>query len=110
MGLEVAFQSRELRSVCESPARAKRELGELASAALRRYLADLEAVETVAELSEMGLSFENCAKKIGAVRFPLGDGLYLNCEVNHRSVPRNGEQVDWTKVMRLKVTSIGCSQ
>lgn len=110
MGLEVAFQSRELRSVCESPARAKRELGEAASAALRRHLADLEAVETVAELLELGLDFESCAQKIGLVRFPLSDGIYLYCEVNHRTVPVNGQRVDWTKVMRLKVTSIGSSQ
>lgn len=110
MGLEVAFHSRELRSVCESPARAKRELGESASAELRRHLADLEAVETVAELSEVGLAFESCTQKIGMLRFPLSDGLYLYCEVNHQNVPRNGEQVDWAKVMRLKVTSIGRSQ
>lgn len=110
MGLEVAFQSRELRSVCESPARARRELGETAGIALRRQLADLEAVDTMAELSDMGLNFESCIHKLGLVRFPLSDGLYLYCEVNHRSVPMNGEQVDWTKVMRLKITSIGSGQ
>jgi len=107
MGLEVAFQSRELRSTCESPARAKRELGESAAAALRRYLADLEAVETVAELLEMGLDFEDCGLKVGLIRFGLGEGRHLYCEVNHQHVPMNGETVDWAKVSRLKVVHIG---
>ena len=110
MGLEVAFQSRDLRGICESPARAKRELGEAAGAVLRRHLADLEAVETVAELFEMGLGFENCAHKLGLVRFQLDDDLYLYSEVNHRNVPMNGEQVDWTKVTRLKVVHVGSAQ
>lgn len=110
MGLEVAFQSRELRTTCESPARAKRELGEAASAALRRQLADLEAVETAAELLEIGLGFEDCARKLGLVRFHLNDGLYLYCEVNHRNVPMSGRQVDWTKVTRLKVVDIRSGQ
>jgi hypothetical protein len=106
MGLEVAFQSRELRSTCESPARAKRELGEVAGAALRRHLADLEAVETAAELLEMGLDCEDCASRLGLIRFRLDAGLYLYCEVNHRHVHMSGEQVDWTKVTRLKVVEI----
>lgn len=110
MGLEVAFQSRELRSTCESPARAKRELGEAAGAALRRHLADLEAVETAAELLEMGLGFEDCARKLGLVRFHLNDDLYLYCEVNHRILPMSGERVDWTKVTRLKVVNVGSGQ
>lgn len=107
MGLEVAFRTIELRSTCESPARAKRELGDAAAAALRRYLADLEAVETVAELMELGLEFENCGLKLGLIRFRLGDGRHLYCEVNHQHVPMSGETVDWANVSRLKVIHIG---
>lgn len=107
MGLEVAFQSIELRSTCESPVRAKRELGEGAAAALRRYVADLEAAETVAELVDMGLEFETCGLKVGLIRFGLSEGRYLYCEVNHQNVPMSGETVDWAKVSRLKVIHIG---
>jgi hypothetical protein len=81
MGLEVAFRSRDLRATCESPARAKRELGETASIALRRHLADFEAVESAAELLEMGLEFENCGAELELIRFPLSDDLHLYCEV-----------------------------
>lgn len=107
MGLEVAFHSRELRTTCESPARARRELGQRASLELQRHLADLEAVETVAELSEIGLDFENCGSTVGLIRFRLGEGVHLYCEVNHHHVPMNGESVDWARVTRLKVVHIG---
>lgn len=107
MGLEVAFRSKELRSTCESPARAKRELGENAAAALRRHLADLEAVETVAELTEVGLEFENCGSTVGLLRFGLSEGQHLYCEVNHQHIPMSGETIDWAKVSRLKVVHIG---
>ncbi len=107
MGLEVAFRSKELRSTCESPARAKRELGHSAASTLQRCLADLEAVETVAELIEIGLDFENGRSKVGLIRFGLSEGRHLYCEVNHQHIPMIGEAVDWAKVTRLKVIHIG---
>lgn len=107
MGLEIAFQSKQLRAICESPAKAKRELGDSAASNLRRHLADLEAVETVAELSEIGLEFERYGDKLGSIRFGLGGGRHLYCDVNHHHMPMNGEAVDWTKVTRLKVIQIG---
>jgi len=107
MPLEIAFLTRELRTTCESPTRAKRELGEPGSKALRRALADLNAVETVAELFEMGLGIENCTQEDGMLRFQLSEGLSLYCHANHQSMPMNGEMIDWAQVTRLKVVRIG---
>jgi hypothetical protein len=107
MSLEIAFMTRELRTTCESPTRAKRELGEPCGKALRRALADMTAVETVAELFEIGLEIENCAQEHGMLRFHLGEDLSLYCNANHQSVPMNGESIDWTRVTRLKVVRIG---
>ncbi|MEO6277973.1 hypothetical protein [Roseateles sp.] len=107
MPLEIAFQTKELRATCESPTRAKRELGEASGKALQRALADMHAVETVAELFEMGLGIENCAQEHGMLRFQLNDGLTLYCNANQQSVPINGEAVDWAQVTRLKVVCIG---
>lgn len=109
MGLEVAFRTVDLRSACESPARARRELGDAAASALRRHLADLEAVESVAELPEIGLGYEECGSKVGLIRFELSQGQYLYCEVNHQHVPTRAEAVDWAKVSRLKVVHLGGS-
>lgn len=107
MPLEIAFQTRELRATCESPTRAKRELGELGSQALRRMLADMKAVETVDELFEMGLEIENCTQEHGMLRFQLSEGLGLYCNANQQSVPMNGETIDWAQVTRLRVVRIG---
>lgn len=107
MPLEIAFQTKELRTTCESPARAKRELGEPGSKALRRVLADINAVETVDELLDMGLKIENCMQEYGVLRFQLIQGLSLYCKVNLQSVPMNGERIDWSRVTRLKVIRIG---
>jgi hypothetical protein len=106
MPLEIAFQTRELRATCESPARAKRELGEPGSKALRRALADMNAVETVAELFEMGLGIENCTQEQGMLRFQLSEELSLYCHANQQSVPMNRETTDWAKVTRLKLIRI----
>ncbi len=107
MPLEIAFQTRELRATCESPTKAKRALGEPGSKALRRVLADMNAVETVAELFDMGLEIENCTQEHGMLRFQLSEGLSLFCNVNQKSAPMNGETIDWAQVTRLKVARIG---
>ncbi len=107
MPLEIAFQTRELRATCESPTRARREVGELGSNALRRVLADMNAVETVIELFEMGLEIENCTQKHGMLRFQLSEETSLYCTANQQSVPMNGEPIDWAQVTRLKVVRIG---
>lgn len=107
MPLEIAFQTRELRATCESPTRAKRELGESASKALRRALADMNAVETVSELFEMGLGIENCTQGHGMLQFQLSEVLNLYCNANQKSLPMNGETIDWARVTRLKVVYIG---
>lgn len=107
MPLEIAFQSRELRATCESPARAKRALGESESKVLCRVLADMNAVEAVAELFEMGLEIENCTQGSGMLRFQLSEVLCLYCNVNQQNVPINGETIDWSQVTRLKVVHIG---
>lgn len=107
MPLEIAFQTRELRATCESPTRAKRELGELGSQALRRALADMKAVETVHELFAMGLEVENCAQEHGMLRFQLSEGLCLYCNASQQSVPMNGKTIDWAQVTRLKVVRLG---
>jgi len=106
MPLEIAFQTRELRATCESPTKAKRELGELGSQALRRALADMKAVETVEELFAMELEIENCAQEDGMLRFQLSEGLFLYCNASQQSVPMNGKTIDWGQVTRLKVVRI----
>lgn len=107
MGIEIAFQSKELRAICESPAKAKRELGDVASRVLRIRLADMGAADTVAELFDMGLEVEDCTQDPGLLVFRLDEEVILVCQVNHRNIPMNGSVVDWSLVTRLQVIRIG---
>jgi hypothetical protein len=107
MPIEIAFQTKELRAICESPTRAKRELGESGSLALRRTLADIYAADTVAELFDMGLGIQNCTLEHGMLRLHLNETLSLYCNENQQSVPMKGETIDWGRVARLKVVRIG---
>lgn len=107
MPLEIAFQTRELRATCESPTRAKRELGEPGGKALSRTLADMNAVETAAELFEMGMEIDNCSLERGMLRFRLCEGLNLYSCANQQIVPTNGKTIDWAQVTRLKIVRIG---
>ena len=107
MPIEIAFQSRALRAICESPARAKRELGEAASKALRRVLADMNAAETVAELFEMQLGIDACSQGPAMLRLRLSEELCLYCNPNQQRVSKLRAEIDWAQVTRLKVVSIG---
>lgn len=77
MPLEISFETRDLRTTCESSTRAKRALGELGSKALQRVLADMNAVETVAELLEMDFGIDISIQEQGMLRFQLHEDISL---------------------------------
>ena len=106
MGLELAFSSRELRSICESHAKAKRELGEMTAHALQRHLADMESADTVSELFDLGLEIQHCCEDPGLLRFRLNEHACLACRANHRSLPLNGGNIDWAQVTRLQLVRV----
>jgi hypothetical protein len=110
MGLVIAFGSPDLRKTCNSPARAKRELGAETASLLQGRLADMEAVECASELIEVGLGIADCVEDPAVLRFRLAEGVYLRCKVNHKLIPMNGDTVDWSRVTRLQVIGIGSDQ
>lgn len=110
MPLEISFETRDLRTTCESSTRAKRALGELGSEALQRVLADMNAVETVAELLEMDFGVDISIQEQGMLRFQLHEDISLYCDANLISMPSPGEALDWAQVTRLKVVHIGSSK
>ncbi len=48
--MELAFETKSLREICESPIRAKRALGESVAEMLKRRLADLRAATCIGDL------------------------------------------------------------
>lgn len=105
MPLELAFLTKDLRATCESPARARRELGEGAAAALRRVLAEMEASDSVEELLGLGVDV-SCEEAPGVIRIELVDGVSVYCSVGSVSQVEN-HRIDFSSVTRLKFVRIG---
>ena len=105
--LELAFESKALRAICESVAQAERELGSKVAEVLIHRLADLRAATSPKDLLAgrpkvlNDLSYECMA-------VDLYDGFRLVFRANHH--PRNPlagpGQVDWLKVSRVKILLI----
>lgn len=104
--MELAFETKELRDICEHEARAKQELGKQVAEKLKHRLADMISARTVTdlvagELHEVdGAHPRNMAVKIS-------EGVRLVFSANHNEMPlsRPGA-VDWSKVRRIKLVRI----
>jgi hypothetical protein len=101
--VELAFETRDIRSTCESPRRAKRLLGEPASLALQSRLADMRAARTPIEL------LAGAPKPTGPdrMRLNLGDGKALEFVSNHRRSSMSKDGVDWSRVTRVRIVAVG---
>ena len=104
--LELAFDTRELRKLCESESAADRELGIGVATKLRNRLADIDASQNVEELAS------GRPQKQDGDPPTLTLHLSKSCSVtfcaNH-SRPRTNPDgtVDWSRVTRIKLIKIG---
>jgi hypothetical protein len=102
MALELAFETKALRDICESEAIAKRELGTKVADALRRRLSDFRSVDTLDELP-----FAKPRKSSNTVTLDLPNDWQLVVTGGHGDNPKlTSGKIDWTKVTRLKITRI----
>jgi hypothetical protein len=102
MALELAFETKALRDICESEAAAKRELGAKVADALRRRLSDFRSIDAFDELP-----FAKTKKNSNSVTFDLPDDWQIVVTGGHGDNPKLASgKIDWTKVTRLKITSI----
>ena len=105
--LELTFQTAELRDICEKRAVATAELGYAAARELAERLADIGAVDTVAELSELLGAAINERSAHEKCRLHLKSGFDVILELAHPSPsgskPRS---TAWDKTTRMKVTAI----
>jgi hypothetical protein len=102
MALELAYETKALRDICESEGIAKRELGTKVAGALRRRLSDFRSVDTFDELP-----FAKPKKKSNSVMFDLSDDWQLVVTSGHGENPKLASgKIDWANVTRLKITRI----
>jgi hypothetical protein len=102
--LELAFETRSIRSTCESPRRAERLLGKKAAVSLRNRLADMRAASNPTEL----LAGSPLEVEPGFMRLLLTDGKALRFCSNHRRARVGADDsVDWSRVTRVRIVEIG---
>ena len=105
--MELAFNSKSLRTLCESEETARHKLGTEVTQKLKARLEDMQAAANVSELT------------VGAPRVvrdgiqqhivvSLGEGYSIEFATNHVSNPRTSSgDVDWSKVRRIRILTIG---
>jgi hypothetical protein len=102
MALELAFETKAIRDICESATIAKQRLGKNVADALRRRLSDFRSIDTFDELP-----FAKPKKNSNHIIFDLPDDWQLVVTGGHGDNPKLASgKPDWTKVTRLKITRI----
>jgi hypothetical protein len=104
--LELTFQTAKLREICEKRSVAAAEFGYAAALELAERLADIEALDNVAELALL-LGDAICD------RSPIEKSLHLNCgfhvvfvSAHPSAVAAIPKATDWKKTTRMKITAI----
>jgi hypothetical protein len=104
--VELAFETKELREICEVQLTAEAELGIIAARDLRARLADLRAADSPVELVA-GSPKIISSKPPGLFQLSLdGDYLLAYC-ANHVTNPVNDNgELQWPSVGRVKILAI----
>lgn len=104
--MELAFDSKSLRTICENEDYAKQELGPAIAAVLRHRLADLRVGTSIKDIivGRIHLSGD----KNQNVTVELCDGYQLLFCTNHPKNPMDEfDKIDWSRVNRIKILIIG---
>jgi hypothetical protein len=99
--MELAFATRDLRTLCENSDVARDVFGTPAADQLKARLADLRASDNLQEFLKLGLPGVGVAKTI--VTIELSQGRRMLLKSNHRPP---GEATEWQRVRRVQVIAI----
>lgn len=102
MALELAFETKALRDICENEAVAREKLGTKVADALRRRLSDFRSIDSFDELP-----LAKPKKNSNNVVFDLPDDWQLVVASGHGATPKlPSGKTDWASVTRLKIFRI----
>jgi len=102
--LEFAYESQELREICEKQARAKDELGDTIADMLRHRLADIDAASNPNELVAGNPRLSNAQDSMVV---DLCDGYKIVFAPNHANNPMTPQgALDWKRVRSVKILRI----
>lgn len=104
--MEIAFESKELRTICESEAEANARYGPDVARTLRNRLADLRAARSFNDLPfSLAIVSEDASGCTFALE--LGSGYQLRLRPNHIVERRTASgALDVTAIRRVRITSI----
>lgn len=107
--MELAFETRELRDICEIEAEAQKCLGAEVAEMLKRRLADLDAATSP---NDLVAGHPQLSEDKGTMLLQLSAGFRIVFTPNHPSKAR--ESVDWSGVSRIRILRIerddGCDE
>ena len=105
--VELAFATKSLRTICESQANAKRELGPHVAEALKHRLADLHAATSPKDLLVGRPRELDGSGPKRPMAIDLIDGHRIVFSANHPKPPTTESgDLDWSKVSRVKLLRI----
>lgn len=104
--LDIAFNSKLLRSLCENSAKARRILGVDVADKLKRRVADLRAAESLNELVAGNPTQLSTPDQAIAVTLCNGHRLIF-CPVKKTGSQNESGEADWAAVHRVKILEIG---
>lgn len=103
--MELAFGTRELRTLCEDHDVAVKAIGVAAADSLRTRLADLRAVTRLSDLPAGRPEIVDGDPP--RLRFQIGDGWSLLATVSHHVTPRTADGgLDVTRVRRAIIQEV----
>lgn len=101
--MEIVFQTKELRELCQSQEEAEKALQPNLSKSLRNCLADMRAAANVSEL----MTLRNLSTDGKTLTIPLSCGKVVTVRQSHLHPPKTDGSLDWSKVYRVRILSIG---
>jgi hypothetical protein len=103
--LEISFETKALRDLCEDDALAAQKLGFAAAEALMHRLADIRAAVDIRDV-QAGRPQPGRYMAMDCYRFELADGLHLTVLPNHTPAREDASgNADWALIRRVRVVS-----
>ncbi len=104
--MELAFDTKSLRNICESEAQAKREFALPIAESLKRRLGDMRAAMAAVDLPA-GQPHELTISGLECMAVNLSDGYRVVFCSNHTKKPITQiGALDWARVNRIKILRI----
>lgn len=105
--MEILFQNKVVREMCEQEKIAKKKLGEIGARRLRSRLSDLMAASSVTDLIA-GKPHPLTGDRLGQFSLSLDGGWRLVFSPGNDPIPRNADQsIIWTHVTIVMIEYIG---